>query len=910
MTYSFRAKIQPALHFAIAIAVSLASSATAGPIKLLKDLKPGFLQNDAREIVQIASTSDTLVVVSNRRTDNYSNSRFELNLISDTLSNTGYGFPLASSYSLQYSSGYDKANYPFYVINDNRIILPYAPFPIGIRFVEVEKTTGNLIPLTKPIDDMEPLATWNCPDGKIGFLSQSFSDKSWKVCQFDADTYDSIDVTTSIAYRLPAAAFPPSIGQAFVIDGFLFFSVGEGDGDRVSLYRTDGTAAGTTMICSEPVTYIGLLKGLGKCLFTVGDHAVPSLNLYSVDTVSDKPYLITDDFGGTVRSGFNYASTESSSTVYWVSYPYENVFASDGDTVRELPSLPDSDVFPIGVHWVADQLFITAQVWGYEFYRLYETDGFATPTLVQSGQSPFENIFATLETTSGIYVQTNHGVYLGSGDLNNSVLIAQDSHNLSDNPILYQHENRTLYLRKTDSGSLQSDQVFANNSSDIYAPEQITRFTETPDSSNPSDLLTVSNRLFFRDMSRISEGYYTQSYRTDGTAESTIEINADNSSWLGASLNGAVYYIDTRLWNDDTYFNDGSVYVSSGNSSSESPTNLTYSFGMYAPQKLFADYGNVYFSQSNGYDPVLYKTDGTQSGTSQVYIDNSNTLEDTLWPIGLTNNLPVVYGRTTNTSTIGYEIWTARMQEYQSIKLGESSTPPTKGALLPDGRLIFGATMPGAGEEVMITDGTVTGTTVFADLIAGPESSQPREFVRAEGRVFFVAKSDAVSEKLTIWTTDGSTIGNAAIASNLALFDQNCDVELTASEHGGVYAKVIDGQTVSLVFTTGLPEGTRSVYSGLEDSNPKLLAEVNGFMYLALTTSELGRELYRTKGHEGGIDLVEDFAPGRASGATMEEIAILGNRIIFSANSHDGLTGRELHYLDVVDSNVRDWALY
>lgn len=42
----------------------------------------------------------------------------------------------------------------------------------------------------------------------------------------------------------------------------------------------------------------------------------------------------------------------------------------------------------------------------------------------------------------------------------------------------------------------------------------------------------------------------------------------------------------------------------------------------------------------------------------------------------------------------------------------------------------------------------------------------------------------------------------------------------------------------------------------------------------------------------------------------MRDAGVFGNKLIFSADPNDGVTGREPHYISVLDSKVADWQLY
>src|SRR5262249_54776371 len=55
------------------------------------------------------------------------------------------------------------------------------------------------------------------------------------------------------------------------------------------------------------------------------------------------------------------------------------------------------------------------------------------------------------------------------------------------------------------------------------------------------------------------------------------------------------------------------------------------------------------------------------------------------------------------------------------------------------GRLVFAANSGATGRELYVSDGTVAGTTVLADIVPGPGSSRPNHLLAADGDLYFFA---------------------------------------------------------------------------------------------------------------------------------------------------------------------------
>src|SRR5436305_8822418 len=72
-------------------------------------------------------------------------------------------------------------------------------------------------------------------------------------------------------------------------------------------------------------------------------------------------------------------------------------------------------------------------------------------------------------------------------------------------------------------------------------------------------------------------------------------------------------------------------------------------------------------------------------------------------------------------------------------------------------RIYFSATTNTNGTELWSTDGTQSGTVLFADISHGSLSSNPSRLVVVNGHLLFNAREPTTGEEL--WTTDGTPAG-------------------------------------------------------------------------------------------------------------------------------------------------------
>lgn len=137
-----------------------------------------------------------------------------------------------------------------------------------------------------------------------------------------------------------------------------------------------------------------------------------------------------------------------------------------------------------------------------------------------------------------------------------------------------------------------------------------------------------------------------------------------------------------------------------------------------------------------------------------------------------------------------------------------------------DGRLFFVASDSQFGNELWVTDGTPEGTHVTKDALKGREGSNPVRLMRLGKKVFFAALQQ-------LWVSDGTDAGTIKV----------------------------------LPAPGGNPEWNRLQSS----SQYSPFAVLNGWVYLAASGGNTGRELWRMNENPGSAELVEDLAPGSAS---------------------------------------------
>lgn len=270
----------------------------------------------------------------------------------------------------------------------------------------------------------------------------------------------------------------------------------------------------------------------------------------------------------------------------------------------------------------------------------------------------------------------------------------------------------------------------------------------------------------------------------------------------------------------------------------------------------FISMGNTLFFvadiSATGNNPTLWKTDGTDIGTSLV----SNKL--------LTNG--------------GYSMGMATM----------------------GGHLYYCAYDTNLGLELHRTDGTLAGTVMVKDIYSGTNGSNPSKLMVFNGNLYFYA-NDGING-LELWRSDGTDAGTFMVKDirlgQYGSIDTSYETELVIMNNM-LYFAAWDGfhQGHQLWKTDGTANGTVRVKSDNSIKYPKDLFEYNGNLYFSATDSDIiDRELFKSDGTDAGTILVKNIRVGNYKGSAPNKFTVANNLLYFAA--YDDNNGTELWKTD------------
>jgi trimeric autotransporter adhesin len=199
-----------------------------------------------------------------------------------------------------------------------------------------------------------------------------------------------------------------------------------------------------------------------------------------------------------------------------------------------------------------------------------------------------------------------------------------------------------------------------------------------------------------------------------------------------------------------------------------------------------------------------------------------------------------------------------------------------------EGKVYFAADDCGAyGNELWVSDGTLGGTQVFADLTYGPAGSPnsegPRGFVIADGTLYFSASSSTRGQLFRTGDTSGSLLPTGQTGMPLFALGES----LYFADENGCGLKRINNRTLQV-----FPLRNICIYT-----SPSTMAQGNSTYFVASDAIN-GRELWVTNGTVAGTVMVKDINPG-PSGSEPNQLTINNQGVLFfSAN--DGAHGSEL----------------
>jgi ELWxxDGT repeat protein len=454
------------------------------------------------------------------------------------------------------------------------------------------------------------------------------------------------------------------------------------------------------------------------------------------------------------------------------------------------------------------------------------------------------------------------------------------------------------------------------------------------DSSLPHGFLRLGGRILF---GAFEPSTGTELWSTDGTAAGTalvkdVDPNVDNGNIRAlTAVGGEAYFasfdgtpgLSFALWKTDG--------TAAGTVEMAPASTAAFSIELLPVIQPFNG-GVLFFGQDAAHGIELWKSDGTPAGTVLVKdVEPGPRGSIGFGDIAIAVAAGTAYFRGT-TLAHGSELWKtdgtdAGTAEVKNIQALASSLRVFNGVTEAPfqsvaGKVLFAADDGATGVEPWVSDGTAAGTSLLADLAPGPDWSSPLFALPVGG-------TNVLGAYTGLWATDGTTAGTTQIlpASIGSVYNPASalgKVFFTAEPPGtgdpGLWWT--DGTAAGTAPAGGIgpagltPFGPLVLYSALGSSgdlyprlwrtdgttpgtfpltapNPALggMVALSSVALFAADSPGAGTELWKTDGTLPGTGFLADLQPGPGSSAPGAFVR-LGSRAVFTAT--DPAHGREL----------------
>ena len=615
------------------------------------------------------------------------------------------------------------------------------------------------------------------------------------------------------------SSFPWELTNAL---GSVYFSASDAD-HGIELWRSDGTAAGTVLAAEVVPGIVGsqprALTELQGELYFQAWRADVGTELWATDGMAGGLRLVAD-----VRPG-----PESSEPLSL--FPVGSILyfsAEDGSTGREPWK---TDGFTQGTQRVADLCPGGAgSMW-------YDQPG-------PWGQRVFNSVADRLVLTAWEGTPCTEGLLVSDGTEQGTERVPGVGPSF-----LFQKRapGGAVLFNGTDAGG---DSELWRTNGTVAGTVRVTDINPTS-GSNPKLLGASTTAVYFSAWDGVTGG---ELWRTDGTAEGTalvrdIQPGPGSGIWLnylpnGMALGDELFFVaDDGVHGRELWVTDGTEAgtemlcdVNPGPADS-----LKEWFSLAFPATLDDRVLTMAWDDARGW--ALWRSDGTPVGTELVRDPDTQA-----------SSAPAsVYG----TILVGW---------------------PTPKAVTEHG-VVFRAMDDEHGVEPWVSDGTVAGTRLLADVCAegceGIREISPNDFIVSAGGLVYLRAWDGAYPQ-DVWVTDGRVDG-----TRLLVEDLNVTVAAPWPRPGGQLEVLLAGE--GLWVSDGTAEGTRQVFGGGWVNGPTPL----GDRALFGVSAESGGALWTTDGTPEGTVGVESFAGSGPSGL----VALDATTLFFWAD--DGVNGTE-----------------
>lgn len=391
-------------------------------------------------------------------------------------------------------------------------------------------------------------------------------------------------------------------------------------------------------------------------------------------------------------------------------------------------------------------------------------------------------------------------------------------------------------------------------------------------------ITTVGSSVFF---SASSNGTGTEVWKTDGTSAGTV-LTKDIYSGTSSGYVSSMTALDSTraIFTGSDATNGYEPWITDGTSAGTVLLKDTYAGTNSASPSAYvinSTQGRAYFSSTAASSKkTVWSTDGTPAGTVQIS------------PFGTIERADFYQGATKTYIASGSSmfsndrlLWVSNGTSAGTVQISPASsyldnTWNSQVVTVGDGLFYIGRTAA-AGSELWYSDGTLAGTHLVKDIVAGSGTPNWGAVKKFGSRVIFGADGNT-------WISDGTSAGTVMFDPGRAFGNGVTSIEFA----GKLFFERYDSTNGSEPWVT---DGTLAGTSLLKDINPGTFAsgfsnliQFNSKLYFTANDGVHGNELWVTDGTSAGTKMVLDINEGMAS-SNPTSLKVVNGKLYFIATT-------------------------
>ena len=606
------------------------------------------------------------------------------------------------------------------------------------------------------------------------------------------------------------------------------------EGASRALYRSDGTAAGTSRVSAAAgLTTVGGLTAAGPTLYFWGVTPAAGRELWRSAPVTPAglwPTAMVKDIRPGAAGSFAGSFTPIGNTVYFSAddgVSGAELWKTDGTAngtvmVRDVRAGAPS-ASPGMLANVNGTLLFTATDDATTARKLYRSNGTAAGTTrvttmpALPRQSPAQmtvvgnTLFFTHEATNsfepGAPPATTGWLWKTDGTIAGTTQVQPTNPTAWKSTALTAFGNRLLFTAADPS--LANFEPWTSNGT-AAGTTRLADVNTVTRSADPVPFVAGGSMWFAAASPAGSE-----LWKSDGTTAGTVMVKDINAGAGGSTPGGFAYRNGVLYFAATDAAGDRELWKSNGTSGGTVRVKDIYAGGSSQPRELTVFNNAVYFAardaDGNG---ELWKTDGSEAGTVLV----------------------------------------------KKIRPGLYGSEPA-GLTVMNGSLYFFA-YDGTSTGLFRSDGTDAGTVMVHDVTASGQS-RPANVMTVGGKLYFQTSSPD-GYRYSLWQSDGTAAGTRHAATMDVSFDAIRTAAVVDAAGPAVYF-VSRGATNNTLFRLDGATGAIAAVTdaaGAAPLAPTNLQAVGNQLYFSAFTAAAGYEPWRTDGTRDGTMRVADVYPG------------------------------------------------